>query len=155
MRAFLRHPKAAKLIDLETWPKEPGRPRVLVEDPDGAVLWASARVLEEAGYDVACCQGPSGVGDGLPRTCCPLLVGAACPLVEGADVVVSSTSLPQSAEIQEAVARHEAELVVGGPERVVAERLERIGTGAPLPYPISPEKLVRAVAAALERTPVR
>jgi hypothetical protein len=68
---------------------------------------------------------------------------------------VSSTSLTESAEIQEAVARHDAALVVGGPERVVEERVERIGSGESLPYPVSPEKLVRAVAAALERPPVR
>jgi len=153
MRALLKYPKATRLIDLETWPRKAGRPRVLVEDPDGAVLWASARILEEAGYEVACCQGPTGVGRGLARNCCPLLVGGACPLVEGADVVVSSTSLPESAGIQEAVARHDAALVVGGPGRVVEERLERIGTGSALASPISPARLVGAVAAVLQSSP--
>jgi hypothetical protein len=127
---------------------------VLVEDPDGAVLCAYTRILGEAGYDVAGCQGPTGVcGDGLPRTCCPLLVGGGCPLVEGADVVVSSMSLAESAEIHEAVSRHDAALVVGGPERAVEERRQRIGTGMPLPYPVTREKLVQAVAAALEGPP--
>jgi hypothetical protein len=138
------------------WPEESGRPRVLVEDPDGAVLWAYTRILEEEGYDVAGCQGPTGVGgDGLARTCCPLLAGCGCPLVEGADVVVSSTSLPESAEIHEAVSRQDTALVVGGPERVVEERCVRIGAGAPLPFPVTREKLVHAVAAALEAAPAR
>jgi hypothetical protein len=149
-RAFPRLVKSPRLIDLEEWPPRSGRPRVLVEDPDGAVLWASARILEEAGYDVACCQGPTPAGGGVARTCCPLLTGGACPLVEGADVVVSTTSLPESAEILEAVASHRAPLVVAGPERVVCERVEPIGAGTALPFPVTTEKLVGAVAAALE-----
>ena len=154
MRAFPGRSKAPRLIGLGEWPEESGRPRVLVEDPDGAVLWAYTRILEEEGYDGAGCQGPTGVrGDGLARTCCPLLEGYSCPLVAGADVVVSSTSLPESAEIHAAVSRQDTVLVVGGPEHVVEERRIRIGAGAPLPFPVTREKLVHAVAAALETSP--
>jgi hypothetical protein len=62
-------------------------------------------------------------------------------------------SLAESAEIHEAVSRHDAPLVVGGPERAVEERRQRIGTGMPLPYPVTRGKLLQAVAAALESPP--
>ena len=154
MHAFRGRSKTPPLIALDEWPEDSGRPRVLVEDPDGAVLWAYTRILDEAGYDVVGCQGPTGAdGGGLARRCCPLLVGEPCPLVAGADVVVSTTSLPEGAEILEAVSQHEAPLVVSGPQRTVEARTRSMRPVTSLPYPVTREKLVEAVSAALEATP--
>ena len=154
MHAFRGRSKTP-LLALDEWPEDSGRPRVLVEDPDGAVLWAYTRILDEAGYDVVGCQGPTGAdGGALARRCCPLLVGEPCPLVAGADVVVSTTSLPQGAEILEVVAQYEAEIVLSGPERTVEVRTQGIRPVTPLPYPVTRTKLVDAVAAALEQPAV-
>lgn len=66
--------------------------RVLVEQPDGGVAWATERVLRREGWDVAVCPGPEHLrGDG-----CPLLTGGRCSAVEGADAIVFA--LPLSSE---------------------------------------------------------
>lgn len=65
-----------------TWPAT-DRPRVLVESDGGR--WPAEQGLRDAGYDVVVCPGPRG------RVApCPLLVGQTCPLVSGADLVVST-----------------------------------------------------------------
>lgn len=76
-------------IETGDWSARRGRERVLVENPDGAQLWAYAEVLREAGYDVATCTGEHP--DGADR--CPLIETGRCGLVEGADVVVSTCSV--------------------------------------------------------------
>lgn len=56
----------------------------MVVESDGG-RWFPEQGLRDAGYDVAVCPGPRG------RVApCPLLVGQACPLVSGADLVVST-----------------------------------------------------------------
>ena len=52
---------------------------------------AYADVLREAGYDVATCSGEHPDG----QTRCPLIESGHCGLVEGADVVVSTCSVPR------------------------------------------------------------
>ena len=46
-------------IHPQTWPESSPKPRVLVENPDGAELWAHAEILRDAGYEVATCAGPA------------------------------------------------------------------------------------------------
>jgi CheY-like chemotaxis protein len=72
--------------DAGAWPERTDRPRVLVEDPDGAVLDVSRRALERQGFDVQVCTGPQGMG----RRTCPLLHGEGCRLAAGADVVYTA-----------------------------------------------------------------
>src|SRR3974390_302799 len=98
-----------RLIEPDSWPQPMGRPRVLGEHPDSAELWARAEILREAGYQVATCTGPTtqdgastGVHDEVLR--CPLVEGAGCSLVEGADVVVTTCSLGQSRDVVAALA---------------------------------------------------
>lgn len=65
-----------------TWPATE-RPRVLIEADGGH--WPAEQTLRNAGYDVAVCPGPTG-----RRAPCPLMVGQTCPLVDGADLVVTA-----------------------------------------------------------------
>ncbi|HUO48133.1 MAG TPA: hypothetical protein VMU09_04790 [Acidimicrobiales bacterium] len=67
----------------------PEGPRVLIESDDGAEATALVRVLERQGYRCAWCPGP-GTTDARD---CPLVRDGCCPLVEGADAVVSTLSL--------------------------------------------------------------
>jgi len=60
----------------------PDRPRVLVEDPNGAFRDADFRAFESAGLDVALCTGPDAEND------CPLHDAKQCALVARADVVL-------------------------------------------------------------------
>ena len=68
------------------WPTRSDRPRVLVEDPDGAVLDVCTRFLAREGFDVQVCAGPQGMG----RRECPLVRGEGCALAAGADVVYTA-----------------------------------------------------------------
>ena len=72
--------------DPGSWPARTDRPRVLVEDPDGAVRDAMRRLLEREGFDVALCSGPQDMG----RRECPAVRGEGCALAAGADVVYTS-----------------------------------------------------------------
>ena len=72
--------------DAGTWPERTDRPRVLIEDPDWAVLDTSQRFLEREGYDVQVCTGPRGMG----RRACPVTRGEGCRLAAGADVVFTT-----------------------------------------------------------------
>jgi hypothetical protein len=60
-----------------------GRPRVLVETADPALLISEHRFLVDAGFDVAVCGGPSE-----DPSRCPVLRGEECELVTGAAVVL-------------------------------------------------------------------
>lgn len=84
--------KKQQLIDTGDWEARTDRPRALIENPDPATIWAYSDILRKAGYDVAVCAGE----DHDVEERCPLLVSARCPLVEGADVVVSTCSLVSS-----------------------------------------------------------
>lgn len=97
----------------------PGRPRVLVEDPDLESGLAAAWALRQAGYTVAICRGPE------PDEYCPLVGTDDCVLVLGADVVVSGV----------------------GPD--VEEAVRRRHPGKPVVAPDTPDALVSAVREAL------
>lgn len=63
------------------WPVSHDKPRILVEAAYGH--WAGEKAARDAGFDVRTCRGPGANGH------CPMVEGDGCPLVEGADVVVS------------------------------------------------------------------
>lgn len=102
--------RARKLLAITppTWPARRGRARILVENPDGAELWAHTEALQEAGYDVASCSGPSTDGHAV----CPLVANGRCGAVEDADVVISTTTL--GAVVAAISSRHPQGLIVEG-----------------------------------------
>jgi hypothetical protein len=111
-------------IHPQTWPDSGGKPRVLVENPDGAELWAHAEVLREAGYEVATCAGPAEPATWHQRpTQCPLVGEGRCPLAEGADVVVTTNDLRDGAEIIPALDATVPAAVVLVEEPVTEQRL--------------------------------
>jgi hypothetical protein len=138
---------------------------VLIENPDGADLWAHAEVLREAGYDVAMCVGPTAETEHVPwfrrrhlywadpqpterqkRTLCPLVSEGHCPLVEGADVVVSTTRLTDSREILGTLsARSSPALVVEGTSSDLELDSDVIGDSVEIKLPVFPQQLVEAV----------
>lgn len=84
-----------------SWAEATGRPRVLLEDPDGAIRSASESFLSREGYDVMACCGPEEMG----RRTCPVVAGESCALAEGADVIYTSLCWrePGSREVLRAV----------------------------------------------------
>ena len=65
-------------------PSGPGRrPRVLIEDAHPALAISDFTAFRDAGFDVAYCSGPGGAAGA-----CPLLSGADCEVLSGADVVL-------------------------------------------------------------------
>ena len=66
MRSLFGRKKLPRSIHPGEWPEQTGKPRVLIENPDGADLWAHAEVLREAGYDVATCAGPTAETKRVP-----------------------------------------------------------------------------------------
>lgn len=127
------------------WPEESSKPRVLIENPDGAELWAHADVLREAGYDVAMCGGPSPKTEDHAHTTCPLVTEGRCPLVEGADVVVSTTRLTDGREILRALSGRSTPLVVEGTSSDLERDRDVIGDALEITLPVMPDQLVRAV----------
>lgn len=82
-----------------TWPVDGARPRILVEAMSGR--WPGEDVAREAGFDVRTCRGPS------ESQSCPMLEGEACPLAEGADMIV--VQLPPAAAVtRELIDAHRA-----------------------------------------------
>ena len=156
---MFRRKSSEELIHPEEWPAPTGKPRVLIENPDRADLWAHAEVLREAGYDVAVCAGPTPAPEPVTwfqrmfradpepvepqqRTLCPLVAHGHCPLVEGADVVVSTTALTDSKEIHATLsARSTPKLVVEG----TTAELDHAGDAVEIPLPVLPAQLVDAV----------
>ena len=101
-------------IDPGDWPEPSGRPRILVESPDRADLWAHAETLREAGFDVAVCAGPIDptASNEKSATTCPLLSDGRCSLAEGADVLVTSADLLDAEELVRARARSGSVVVI-------------------------------------------
>jgi ribosomal protein S18 acetylase RimI-like enzyme len=92
------------------WPSHEHRPRILVEAAAGR--WVGESAARAAGFELRTCRGPNS------RRACPVLAGGQCPLVDGADVVV--TVLPPEADYTEpllaAHRRHpERQLVISAP----------------------------------------
>ena len=133
------------IIETGVWSVRDGRKRALVENPDQGQLWAYAETLRDAGYNVATCTGEHP--DGHDR--CPLLEVGRCELVEGADVVVSTCSIPRGDKLL-------AVLSAEGSTPVVFEApkpdFERYDSGTEnvmlIPTPVTEQTLLDAVARA-------
>lgn len=100
------------------WPAVRTRPRLLVEGVRG--MWWGEQLASDAGFDMRICPGPLDDADR-----CPVLCGDACPLVDGADVVLSSfpPDHPYAEEIVDRLrrTRPDTTVVVAGDEFDVAE----------------------------------
>ena len=81
-------------VSRRTWyspPSTGGRPRVLIEDSHPALEISDFTAFRDAGFDVAYCSGPAAgeaAGEAAGPGSCPLLDGADCELLAGADVVL-------------------------------------------------------------------
>ena len=165
MRAFPGRKRTPRTLHPDEWSEPSGKPRVLIENPDGADLWAHADVLREAGYEVAMCAGPTVEARNVPwfrrrplpwgspspvelerHTLCPLLSEGNCPLVEGADVVVSTTQLTDSREIVAKLsARTSPAVVVEGTSFDLERDRDAVGDPVEIELPVLPHGLVEAV----------
>lgn len=78
-------------VPRKTWYLPAGtnrRPRLLIEDDHPALEVSDFTAFRDAGFDVAFCSGPGRSGPGRTRGACPLLSGADCEVLAGADVVL-------------------------------------------------------------------
>jgi hypothetical protein len=132
-------------LDPGSWDSPSGRTRVLVENPEPSVLWAYADALRSAGYEVATCAGP-GAQRGGPGAC-PLVATGRCALVEGADVLVSTSDLPDIRSILAAIGPGDSPRVVLETPPPVAEDYREVAPEATLvTSPVTEELLFQAVA---------
>ncbi len=122
--------------------------RVIVVHPELAVAREEAAPLRQAGYDVALCAGPTS----LP---CPVLDDQACPLTDGADVLVYDALAAGAhggprlvAQLREVYADLPVVLTVSGdvPSWVETDGPYRV---TPVVRPFTGAELVTAVEAAL------
>lgn len=153
-RSLFGRKRPPQVIHPEEWPERGAKTRVLIENPDGAELWAHADLLREAGYDVAVCGGPAAETEDHDHTVCPLVTEGRCPLVEGADVVVSTTRLTDGREIiAKLSARSSPPLVVEGTTPDLERDGDVIGEALEITLPVLPEQLVEAVDRARSSRP--
>lgn len=99
------------------WAPKRMRPRLLVEGVKG--MWWGEQLARQAGFELRMCPGPGGVAEN-----CPVMRGEPCPMVDGADVVVSM--LPDDDLTEEILERHRCThpgltIVVPGDEFDVGE----------------------------------
>ncbi len=80
-----------------TWysASERRRPHLLIEDDHPALEISDFAAFRDAGFDVAFCSGPGGD----PKSC-PLLGGADCDVLAGADVVLHGLEPGLAADIR-------------------------------------------------------
>jgi hypothetical protein len=141
--------KQKHIIETGEWSAREGRKRALVENPDAGVLWAYADILREAGYDVATCTGEHP--DGHDR--CPLLEVGHCQLVEGADIVVSTCSMPRGGKLLAVLSADGATPVVfEAPEPDLDRYADSPENVTFVPTPVTEETLLEAVKRAQSGT---
>ena len=119
--------------------------RVVVEHEDAMWQWAATRILETAGYEVACCGGPHH----LPHDQCPLASDDRCALVDGADLVVNGLGIrdPANRAVLTALRtrRGQIPVIVEIPTPQMAELHVAIAGCRTVPLPVCPRDLVAAV----------
>ena len=100
--------RRTRTLEPGAWAEDRGRPRILVEDPDGAVRTASQHILERAGYEVVTCAGPE------PGRRCAEVAAPGCALLRDADVVYTSLDWhrPEHREVLRAQRAHHPDLPV-------------------------------------------
>lgn len=125
---------------------------MLVENPDGAVLWASDRILSRDGFKVVVCSGPGGEPNAFPGGGCLLAETGRCPLAERADVVVFGLGLGGRDVLSALRDRYpETPLVIDAPDRELAPLRALTGDFEPVPYPPTGPALISAVRRAIAR----
>jgi len=138
--------RSPEFLEPVTWSPRSTKPRVLVENPDRAELLAHADILRDAGYDVAICTGPD-TGRGRKACGCPLLEGERCALVDGSDVVVSTSSLNGSDDILAALQAQGSLPVVFEVSPPDLDRYREAASAATLlPQPVTAKSLLDAVS---------
>jgi hypothetical protein len=144
VRHWLRAQEAEIDRSVPCWPPgEQRATRVLVEHPDAGVRTAQAAVLAEAGYEVQTCSGPA---PGYAANTCPLLAWERCGLVEGADVVVTTSGLHHGEEIVAALTTGDMPRVVVEVCRPECERYRALaGDAALVVEPVLSQQLLGAV----------
>ena len=88
------------------------------------------------------------------RTLCPLVAEERCPLVEEADVVITTTALADGRGILAAhSSKGQAALVVEGTSSTLGRDSDVIGDATVIEQPVTQERLLAAVAEAIVSTP--
>ncbi len=122
---------------------------VVIEGSNPATTDAQRSALEAAGFSVTVCPGP----DAERRRTCALVIDEPCPWVDAADVVVHDLDPDKDAhrKVLRALRRTHPEMpiVVEVPERT-ATRHASLLDGCHVIYPFGMDRLVAAVAAAVE-----
>jgi hypothetical protein len=125
------------------------RPNVLLEEPNVREAFASWSLLEDNGYDVTWCPGPTGP----PPRRCPLVECGPCPLVHHADVVVSSLGLHRASSRQVVAAITTAyprtPVVVQAPPQLLDIYRPLLRGVHPLTMPVNDRSLLESVRRAL------
>jgi hypothetical protein len=143
--------RGTRTLDPGEWAPRSGKPRVVVENPDGFELWGYAEALRSAGYEVATCCGPES--DEGTRSACPLLESGHCSLIDGADVVVSTSSLPEIRSILAVLgSRRLPRVVFEAPAPAFDRYRAAAGDALFLACPVMEETLCASVAEALSPT---
>ncbi len=137
----------ARAVNIRPQPWRWSHPRVLVEHPDEAAGLAIASGLRFAGYAVAVCPGPPGLGQ------CPLTGPEGCAPAHDADLVVCSLGYEREAarEVLRALRTRcpGVPLLVETPSDMDADLRELLDGCHQLPAPASTEQIVAAVQSLL------
>lgn len=125
----------------------PGRPRLLIEDPDA---WAYADHFTSLGYNVATCSGPQLEGPDCSR--CSLVWEGSCSAVDSADVILTSLPLDVALPIVQAIGERAGSVatVLHVPEQHAARYEQLLGEVTIVPFPASLPELETAVRQAAE-----
>lgn len=141
--------RRTRVLEPDGWAADRTRPRVLVEDPDGAVRTAAGRILERAGFQVSTCAGPGSGGT------CPEVTRDGCRAVDTADVVYASLDWhrEEHRDVLRAQRRQHPDVpVVVEIARPDAERAEDLLEGCDVVHlPVDGAAMVAAVQRVLDR----
>ena len=125
--------------------KEGLRPRVLVEEEDGAVRAAIVEMFEDAGFESVGCGGPDAQASGR----CPLVSHESCHAADQAEVIVCSLRMsdPRNRDILKNLKRlHRNTPIVVEVPKPQAGNLHGALIGTHVVYtPITRRSLARAV----------
>jgi hypothetical protein len=160
MMALVRHRGCVRMADdgaaarvavatrgrVPSWPREPDRPRLLVE---GRRSWHAHDAASRRGLSVLVCPGPASVAGQ-----CPALSGGVCPLADEADAILVAVA-PDDSEARELIRRHR-DRHPGMPLFAEGRPREPLDDGVSLVDPLAGDEdvtdlVMRALAAADER----
>jgi CheY-like chemotaxis protein len=128
-----------------TWstPQSDDPLRVLIETNDVAQAWALQGVLEDAGHQVAWCEGPTA------NRPCPLVTEGRCSLVHQADVVLHDLRLSSATygEVLAALRERSPEtpVLVAATEMEASSHADRLAGCHTLTQPYGPRGLREAI----------